>query len=103
MGESSPARQAAPRRLRGLTLLELVIALAVLGIMATLTLPALGSALQRHRLLAAAQTLAADLAEARFEAARSGQSLHLLARTGRDWCWAVGTQADCDCSTPLPC
>lgn len=102
----SPSSQA-PRlrhaRWRGLTLLELVIALAVLGILATLTLPALGGALQRHRLLAAAQTLASDLSEARFEAARSGQSLHLLPRSGPDWCWAVTATPACDCASAQPC
>jgi type IV fimbrial biogenesis protein FimT len=49
----------------------------------------------------AALTLAVDLAEARFEAARRGSTLHLHYAQGSDWCWAVATARGCDCrSTP---
>lgn len=91
-------RRALPAR--GLTLVELVIALAVLAVLATLALPSFGSLLNRHRLQAAAETLALDLAEARHEAARAGTPLHVVFRPGAQWCWAVARTPDCDCTAP---
>lgn len=91
------------RHVLGLTLLELVIGLAVLGILATLALPDVGRRIERGRVHSAAQALAADIAEARFEAARRGQSLFVQARPGADWCWAVASSAGCDCSLAQAC
>lgn len=88
---------------RGLTLVELAIALAVVAILGTLALPSMGRQLERHRLHAAAQALASDLAEARFEAARRGQSLHLGLRTDAAWCWAVTPAPGCDCTRAQAC
>ncbi len=93
-----PAARAARRR--GFTLVELMIGLAVLALLATLAVPSMGSALQRQRLRAAAEHLAADLTEARFEATRRGQALHVLPRSGPQWCWAVARQPDCGCEAP---
>lgn len=86
-------------RARGVTLLEVLMALAVAAILATLALPSMGAIAQRQRLAAAAEALAADLAEARLEAARSGQMLHVQSqRSDTDhWCWAVATQLGCGC------
>jgi type IV fimbrial biogenesis protein FimT len=85
---------------RGFTLVELMIGLAVLAVLATLVVPSMGSALQRQRLRAAAEHLAADLTEARFEATRRGQALHVLPRSGANWCWTVARQPACACDEP---
>jgi len=91
------------KRHRGLTLLELMIGLAVLAIVASLALPSFASVSARGRLRAVAETLAADLNEARFEAARRGQALHLEMATGADWCWAVATSEGCACGERQSC
>ncbi len=86
---------------RGLTLLEVLATLAVLAVLALLALPSVSAMAQRQQLAAAAEGLAADLAEARMEAARSGQALHVQSQAGTGtWCWAVATQAGCDCQAP---
>lgn len=98
-------------RPRGLTLLELMAVLALLALLGGLALPSLAGSLQRHRLMAAAQHLAADLAEARHEAARSGEPLHLRVQAQSQvqtpeaggWCWSVARSADCACGAPAPC
>lgn len=88
---------------RGLTLIEIAITLAVLALLATLALPSFGSMLSRHRLVAAAEELAADLAEARFLAAQSGQPVHVVFRPGPDWCYAVARAPGCDCRSAEAC
>jgi Tfp pilus assembly protein FimT len=94
---------------RGLTLIDIFTTLALLALLATLALPSMGRLAERHRLSAAAEGLAADLALARLEAAHSGQTLYFQAETAQagpadagapaGWCWAVATTADCGCAT----
>jgi type IV fimbrial biogenesis protein FimT len=88
---------------RGLTLIEITIALAVLAILATLALPSFGQRMARQRLITTAEMLALDLGEARFEAARSGQALHLVFATGSDWCYAVARSPGCGCHGSEAC
>lgn len=88
---------------RGLTLLELVIAIALVAVLASLAVPSMGARLDRQRVVSAAETLAADLNEARFEAARQGRTVHLLVQGGGEWCWSVATEAACPCGQAQAC
>jgi type IV fimbrial biogenesis protein FimT len=97
-----------PRRCRargqgGLTLLEAVITLVVLAVLSSIALPSFSQMLHLQRLKSAADTLATDIAEARFEAARRGQPLHLVFAGGQDWCYAVATLPGCDCHAAKAC
>jgi type IV fimbrial biogenesis protein FimT len=87
----------------GLTLIEAMIALAVMALLLTLALPSFGDHLARQRLKAAAEMLAADLAEARFEAAQRGQPLYVGLRGGSDWCYAASSASGCDCRVAQSC
>lgn len=89
---------AAPPAHRGLTLIELMIALAVLGLLASLTGPSFASLVARHRLRAVAENLAADLAEAREEAARRGAPVHASFESGNHWCYAIALAAEAPCT-----
>lgn len=91
-------------RQRGLTLVELMIAVAMAAVIAMAALPGFSAAVERHRLRHAAETLAADFSEARYEAARSGRPLH-VAIDGRSeaWCWNVATRPDCGCQAADRC
>ncbi len=93
----SPVSAGRPRRGRGLTLLELAVVMAVLAVLGALAVPAMAGRLASERLLSTAQMFAADIAEARHEAARRGQALHIQASAGPAWCWAVATQSPCAC------
>lgn len=88
---------------RGFTLLEAMIAMAIVAIVATLALPSFGTASERARLKAAAETLSADLSEARFEAARRARPLHVEVSTGAGWCWVVATAENCPCEGAAAC
>lgn len=97
------ARPAAQRPARGLTLIELMIALAICAVLMSLAVPSFGQYLQRQRLKAAVQGLELDLREARFEAARRGSALYVSFREGPDWCYTLSTRADCDCRVQQAC
>lgn len=81
---------------RGVTLLELLIALVVLGLLAGLGLPGMGHFLARQRIASAHSELHAALNFARGEAVRRSAQVSLCRResgagpakcasTGRDW------------------
>ncbi len=96
-------RRPALHRRAGLTLLELAITLAIVAVLGALAVPTLGLRMERQRLQHAAETLAGDIAETRFEAARRGQALHLLAHADAPWCWSVAVAPGCACGDPQPC
>jgi type IV fimbrial biogenesis protein FimT len=91
------------RRTRGLTLLETMVALAVIAVLMTLALPSFGNMMSRHRLKAAAEQMAADLSELRFLAAQRGQPMHVSLSTGPQWCYALAVAGGCDCRVPQGC
>jgi prepilin-type N-terminal cleavage/methylation domain-containing protein len=91
------------RRNLGLTLTEIMVALAVLAVLGVIAIPGFGARLDRERLRGAAEGLATDLNEARFEAARQGRALHLITVDGPAWCWAVATTRDCPCGSGQGC
>lgn len=91
---------------RGFTLIEAMIGLVVLAIVAVAALPSFGAMTDRARLRAAAETLAADLQEARFEAARGGALVLEFGGIGRPdgpWCWSVARQSGCGCGDAGGC
>jgi type IV fimbrial biogenesis protein FimT len=77
----------------GLSLIELAVVLAVLVILATVALPPVNQHLQRQRLALAAETLAADVAEGRFEAARLGRAVTLATQASEHWTWTLSAAA----------
>jgi len=93
----------AARTLRGVTLIECVIALAILAALMSVALPSFGEALARARLRSAAEDLALDLGNARLESVRAGAGVvYVTLMPGPDWCWAVGPVPDVDCRHPSP-
>lgn len=91
------------RRPRGLTLIEIAVAICILAVIATLAAPSLRERIARQRLVSAAEMLSLDLAEARVEAVRSGQELHVVFDRRADWCYAVARTPGCACGEPAAC
>ncbi|RAO75196.1 GspH/FimT family pseudopilin [Dyella jiangningensis] len=71
---------------RGVTLVELVIALAVLAIVVTLVAPSWKGLLRRHHVNAAAEMLRSDLAYARHEAVQRASFVSICPSSTGDAC-----------------
>jgi type IV fimbrial biogenesis protein FimT len=87
----------------GLTLIEVVVALAILAILASLAVPQIGRMTSYGRMQSLAEQLAAELNDARHDAVHQARTLHLDLRAGRDWCWAVSAVPACRCGEAQPC
>ena len=88
---------------RGLTLLEMLVALAIVAVLMTLALPSFGNMISRHRLKAAAEQMSMDLAELRMQSTQRGQTMHVSLSAGAQWCYALAVAGGCDCRVPQGC
>lgn len=78
---------------RGVTLLELMVALSVLAILAAIAFPSFTSVINSNRLTSAANQLAVDLQYARSEAMRRNGSVEVCASTDESTCNSDNWQA----------
>jgi type IV fimbrial biogenesis protein FimT len=90
----------AKTRQTGLTLIELVVALAIMAILATLAVPSMAARMDHRRIKTAAETLAGDITEARFEATRRRTPVYVQAAAGG---WAVSTALGCGLASNAAC
>jgi prepilin-type N-terminal cleavage/methylation domain-containing protein len=90
------------QRHHGFTLLEMAIAIAVLGIVAAVAVPSYSQLLARQQLRSAGSKLALDLRMAREQALQSGRPVFFSSQAGADWCWGLGAGQACDCAGGVP-
>ena len=79
-----------PSKVSGFTLIELMVAVAILGVLAALAAPAFNDTIKRYRINAVTDELTASIEVARTEARRRGRTVFL----GRH------SNASSDCPTP---
>lgn len=95
------------RRSAGFTLVELLVTIAVLGILASVAAPSFTTMLEKRRLIAATEGVYAHLQFARSEAVKFGGSddnLNVIIKTATPWCLGLNSVANCDCTvarTPI--
>lgn len=93
----------ASRQARGLTLVDTLVALALVALLVSMAVPSFGHQAARWRLQAAATDLATTLREARTAAALTGSTQHVQLSAGPSWCWSASPEAACRCDAPVPC
>jgi len=83
------------RRVRGFTLVEGMVVLAVIAVLAAIALPSLANVLAAQRLRAAGTDLVSSLLIARSEAIKRKARIDVEPRTAGDWTsgWRVATAA----------
>jgi len=88
------------RRPNGFTLIELMIVVAVLGVLAAIALPSFQSTLEGRRLVGAADDLYFNIQYARSEAIKRNEVIRFQVTTGAGWCFGVDDDdgAACDCN-----
>ncbi|WP_242470787.1 GspH/FimT family pseudopilin [Thiocystis violacea] len=89
-----------PRPAKGLTLLELIVAIAILALLLAVAVPSMGTMIARNRLKAAAHAVAEDLQWTRSEAIKRNRVLQFSLDLDH-WCYGVDEPgALCDCRAP---
>ncbi|MGL6070165.1 GspH/FimT family pseudopilin [Craterilacuibacter sp.] len=87
-----------PSSLRGWSLLEMLLVLAVLGILLAVALPSLSAWVERQRLLAATELVYRQLQWLRMEALKQGRPMYsrFVVDSGGQWHLGLSDVAGCD-------
>ena len=87
----------------GITLIELLVMLAIIVIMALISIPLFSSLIEHYRITTAAEELYASLQYARTEAVKRNTSVYVSVTTGDTWCYGINTGSTCNCATAGNC
>jgi type IV fimbrial biogenesis protein FimT len=90
--------------MKGFTIIELVVVVAVIAILTAIAAPQFIDVLERNKLRQAAESLKSDTQFTRTESIKQSTNLTISKTTGNDggWCYGISTAA-CDCTTVGSC
>jgi type IV fimbrial biogenesis protein FimT len=88
------------RRQHGFTLIELMVIIAVLGVLVAIALPSFKSTIDRRNLVGAANDIFAGLQYARSEAIKRNQNIEFqFDAAATPWCYGISDPGNgCDCN-----
>lgn len=91
------------RRDKGFTLIEVLVALVILGILAIMTAPSFRDTLDRRRVINAATSLNDQIQQARAQSIMLNTRVSLVFNyaDATNWCFGVTDRATCDCTVAL--
>lgn len=93
-----------PRSPKGFTLIELMVAIAILAILVTLAAPSFSSFIDKYRVKRAADTVSAFLINTKSEAIKRNTRVRAVFQaTGSSWCAGMTTADTCDCTAATSC
>ena len=90
-------------RQKGLNLLEVMISLAVVGVLASIALPSFRHMITNKALVGAAEQFYQQLALARSEALKEAKTIYVTVKGGSSWCYGISDANTCDCDVPSTC
>lgn len=94
------------RTTKGFTLVEMMVVIAVLGILLTIAIPSYTAFIDRQRVKRAADTIQAFLVNAKSEAVKRNATVRTVfqsSNSGATWCIGMTTASTCNCTTANAC
>jgi prepilin-type N-terminal cleavage/methylation domain-containing protein len=88
-------------RSQGFTLVELLMVIAIGGILLTVAVFTLQTSVDNARLRGATEALQGDLQYAQNLAINNNQPVYVTLTTGANWCYALSDTSGCDCSSTI--
>jgi len=87
----------------GFTLTELMVTVAIIGIISSIAMPSFMEMIKRSRLKTAAESIYADLQYTKMQSVKQNTEVRLIFTKISDanWCYGVTDKADCDCTKAL--
>jgi type IV fimbrial biogenesis protein FimT len=91
-------------KLKGLTLVEIMITLSVMIILIAIALPNFKNFLAANQLKSLSQTFVQDLKWAQNLALKNNTRVYVNVRTGSSWCYGISdSSSSCNCSADTNC
>lgn len=88
---------------QGFTAIEVLVMLAVVAILAIITIPLFSNLINKHRIAMTADDLYLALKQARTEAIKTNSNIYVSFTTGTTWCYGINSGSACNCATPTSC
>jgi len=93
------------RAAKGFTLIEMMVVIAIMGILLAIAAPSFTIFFEKFRTKRAAETLGGSLYIAKSEAIKRNQFVRLVitaSSSGATWCYGLTTATTCNCTVAVP-